>query len=342
VDFTISVIRKYLTQQRMFKNPRLLTPIEYITFRIICFGARYRLTKHYKKYLKNGIIPNNSESLIIKANFATKGNLRIKLFNSSSVDCSSDFFSKSEILDSVNGLQSQGFANVGVITDEKILSELLKLSALPCYSASDKRNKELLSNPNPQIYHRWQVSQDMVLENLAVQRLLQDNFWKFISESYLQVPTKISSIRCWHSFPHDGSEVRSPENWHLDNGDGINFMKFFILLSDVGEFSGPTSIVPLSAKHLPRKFFTGRRFSDLEVKKLLTTLKVDEIHATGKIGLVYAVDTRLLHRGTPVKTGSRFLMNWTVSSDSFGTLKNEKYKISKENPLYLNGIIASV
>ena len=339
MDFTLRITRKYLNQFRMFRYPKILNPIEYIIFSIICIGARYRLTRHHKVYLKNGYIPDNAASLIIKANFATKGNLRIKLFNASSADFSSNFFPKSELLNSVNSLKSQGFANVGILTDEKILSELQKLSTLPCYPATDKRNKELVSKPNPKLYHRWQVSQDMVFQNLGVQQLLQDNFWRFISESYLEIPAKISSIRCWHSFPHDGSEVRSPENWHLDNGDGINFMKFFILLSDVNELSGPTSIVPVSAKHLPRKFFTGRRYSDLEVKKLLSHLNVREIHATGKIGLIYAADTRLLHRGTPVKAGSRFLMNWTVSSDSFGTLKNEKYKIAKENPLRLNGII---
>ncbi len=324
----------------MFKYPKILIPIENILFRIITVRAKSKLFASYQRYLKSGIVPDNAMSLIIKANFATKGNLiSDDKFEINTLDYPSNLFTQPQLIEAVNKLEAQGFAKVGIVLNQKILSELLRLANEPCYPANEKKVKKLEDNPNPSVYHRWHVPSELVLSNLGVQQLFLDNFWKFISDSYLRRPNKISAIRCWHSFVHSGQEVLSPENWHLDNGDGINFIKFFILLSDVKDYSGPTSIVPVSSQNLPRKFFTGRRFSDIEVSKLLKQKKIGEVKATGPVGLVYVADTRLLHRGTPVERGKRFLLNWTVSSDSFGSLKNEKYKIEEANPLFNSGLI---
>ena len=54
----------------------------------------------------------------------------------------------------------------------------------------------------------------------------------------------------------------------------------------------------------------------------------------GEFGTVYAIDTRLIHRGTPVETGHRFLVNWTVNTDRFGNSGDEKYQLESNNLLH--------
>ena len=54
---------------------------------------------------------------------------------------------------------------------------------------------------------------------------------------------------------------------------------------------------------------------------------------TGKKGSLYVADTRLLHRGTPVEKGTRFILNWTVAVDNFGDAASEKYYLKPENQL---------
>ncbi len=57
---------------------------------------------------------------------------------------------------------------------------------------------------------------------------------------------------------------------------------------------------------------------------------VEILSATGLAGTVYVADTRQIHRGTPVIEGSRFILNFTVALNDFGSLKDEKYNSNYE------------
>lgn len=329
----LKTIRSYLNQDRMFKYSKILNPIELLIFKLITIGALQKLKKSYILFTETGKTPENVIDLIIKSNFASKGNINLTSESKLQYLQESRMFSSIEIKNAIEALRIYGYAQIGIIENKTILDSLNCLENLKVYRAND-RKKVLYEKPDPNLYHRWQIPPELVLENLGVQSLLLDNFWKIIAQQYLSNFAKIAAIRCWHSFAHKDPEILSPENWHLDNGDGLNFIKFFVLLSEVDKDSGPTSIIPLSSSQLPRKFFTGRRFSDQEVNKLLTKKNTNIVNAIGPVGMVYVADTRLLHRGTPVKKGSRLILNWTASTDSFGGLENEKYKIKSTNPLY--------
>lgn len=331
----LKITRVILNQSRMFKYNRLLVPIEYLVFLIISVGKKKELITKYNAYKSNGQLPNRIASLIIRANFISHGKIRKQVI--SNLDAaqpvkSSQFFDHAKLEAAIRDLTLNGYASIGTIDDPKILQGLNELKNLKVYSGSEfkrsnRKGVDLVETPDQKIDHIWYVQPETVLDNHSVQMLIGDSFWQRISNTYLGTTSRVSQLRCWHSFPHEKGEILSPENWHLDAGDGLNFIKFFVLLSDVGDKSGPTAIIPIPSEKLPRKFFTGRRYSDSEIVRLLDRTKLKEIKAMGPIGHVYCADTRLLHRGTPVEMGSRFILNWTVSVDSFGTAFGEKYPI---------------
>ena len=335
------IVRRFLNQDNLFRYNFFLAPIESFVFRIITLRAISNFKLAYNKYLKNGEVPLDIAPIIIQANFKSKGQIRRLALNykeNSFAIKESALFSLNEINFALEELTRVGFARIGMISDSNLMSELEALSIAQVYSsldfkASGRSNIDLQTSPDPSYDHIWYVQPETALENSGVQKIIIDSFWKQIADRYLSAPTRISALRCWHSFERRNGERLTPENWHLDAADGLNFIKFFVLLTDVKENSGPTSIVPIPSSQLPRKFYTGRRYTDKEVKRLLKSKNCSILNATGEKGLVYAADTRLLHRGTPVVKGHRFILNWTCSVDSFGTMQKESYKLKQDNLL---------
>jgi hypothetical protein len=336
----IKLVRYILREDQILKHHKILPYIDNFVFKIISIGAKRKIFSHYERFLAHGELPKNVEEVIILANYKTRGKIRRKIRKSNNEinsDFNSKFFSKSTLERTVKELNDFGFSYIGSIQSDEIFSELEKLKNMPVFSRklNLKREKNVteITIPDPSLDHIWSVQPEKVLENSGFQKLVLDGFWKQVADSYLGAPTKISALRCWYSFPHSNKFDLTPENWHLDAGDGLNFIKFFLLLSDVEELSGPTSVIPVPSNILPKKFYTGRRYSDSEINNLMLKNNVKEIKATGKAGTIYVIDTRLIHRGTPVSNGSRFLVNWMASVDQFGSISRENYKLKPDNPL---------
>jgi hypothetical protein len=340
-------VRRFLNQEKLFRYNWFLAPLEILFFYFLSLGAKSRFKKAYSKFQTSCEVPDNIASIIILANFRTKGAIRkISQQNVSNkpINQGSELFLKNEIELALSNLKQYGFSNVGILRDRDLLTTLDSLSNSKVYSSLDfkssgRSNINLVSSPDPNYDHIWYVEPETALENIALQKIILDPFWKIIADTYLGASSKISALRCWHSYEHRNGERLTPENWHLDAADGLNFIKFFVLLTDVDENSGPTSVVPIPSTDLPRRFYTGRRYTDKEVENLLNSKKLKVLNATGQKGLIYVADTRLLHRGTPVLKGHRFLLNWTCSLDSFGTVKNEKYNLKHDNLLKIKKIL---
>lgn len=342
--------RKLLNQERVFKFNFLLAPVEHLMFRIITLNSVDQFKLAYKEYRESGFVPKDIAPIIIKANFKTKGSIRnhtvVNKFRTSPPP-STSIFSEKEITNALEELQRNGFGKLGVIQDSSLMSELSLLETAPVFSGkkfktSGRREVELRKSPDIASDHIWYVQPETALENVALQKVISDPFWKYISDNYLGSQTHLTAIRCWHSFPPQEKEFLSPENWHLDAADGVNFIKFFLLLTDVDMKSGPTAIVPIPSTNLPRKFYTGRRYTNHEVNKLLSRNKRNVLNATGSKGLIYVADTRLLHKGTPVVEGHRFILNWVASVDSFGTVQSERYRLKENNLLKNRGDLLDI
>ena len=329
----LKLVRFFLRQDLILKHSIVLPIVDNLVFKFISIGSKRKIVQAYSEYKRGGHVPKNISSLIILANYRTKAKIRAQINKDISrvpIKLESNIFQEKTLEVALQDLNKYGFANFGKIKDDQILFELEKLRYYDVITRAGIKS----DFPDSNISHIWYVSPEQVLENLGIQKLILDGFWKQIADSYLNSAAKITAIRCWHSFPQPKEKNLGAENWHLDAGDGLNFIKFFVLLTDVEKTTGPTALIPISAPNLPRKFYTGRRFSDREINQLLKKYGTQEIMALGEFGSVYAIDTRLIHRGTPVEKGHRFLMNWTVSVDKFGGSGTEIYKVNSENLLF--------
>jgi hypothetical protein len=122
-----------------------------------------------------------------------------------------------------------------------------------------------------------------------------------IVESYIGVKPSIDNIDLWYSFP-TSEKPKEAENFHRDT-DSPKFLKLFIYLTDVDQYSGPHSYI--KATHKSNKFIANKRFIEEEIYE--TFGHESDIKFTGKAGSNFIVDTYGIHRGLQPKTKKRIL-----------------------------------
>jgi len=105
------------------------------------------------------------------------------------------------------------------------------------------------------------------------------------------------------------------QQFHYDM-DRLFFLKFFVYLTDVDADNGPHVYVVSSHRRKPERLREDRRFSDAEVAAAYPAERIRQI--TGKRGTVFAADTRGLHKGEPVRSGERLVLQVEYALNRFG------------------------
>jgi hypothetical protein len=119
--------------------------------------------------------------------------------------------------------------------------------------------------------------------------------------SYLGMVPVLHSIDLWYSCHRAEAPIRS-QRWHLDSGDTTQ-VKVWIHCSDVGEPSGPLTVIDATTSHqiadrLGYDFGDGHRVDDRDLEQLAgpTVTRLE-----GPVGTVHFVDTsRCFHMGSRV------------------------------------------
>jgi len=327
-----------LLNKDLIVNGKLTPKIFHLLFAIQSVGSRSKILELYNSYLRKTLSLDHRSLArsIAHANYSTSGQIGNLLGKNQTNQNPkleinpSKFYDFSNHKRILSDLRLQGYSEIMNISESSLFSSLNKLNDEPVYSSLEwksDRYKDLKfhDRPNPNQDFIWYVSPKSVLKNEGFQELIMDPFWKNIADDYLNGDAKVFAIRCWHSFPKKNAEYSTPENWHTDAGDGFNFIKFFVALTDIDTVNGPTQIVPISRDNLKKRFFVNRRFSEKEITKYMEKQRVTPISAAVKRGVIYVADTRQIHRGMPVVRGHRFLFNFTVAIDDFGSLSGEGY-----------------
>jgi hypothetical protein len=318
--------------RKLNPSSRVYRLIDYIFTFLLSFGATKKLRKAYLNYLNGGISSKNAADLIINSNFRTKGRLRNVLTDkaNSNLDLTT-FDSLPQILPQFDTafvaqeLLRTGFTKLPVKLPIEFIDQLysfaLSTKVKPTKYASDQ---SLQVSPNPDIDHIWDVPFEDVVSSKYFQLLLQDQQLMKVAAVYLNSNPVVIGGRLYWSIKGKSKEFLTPENWHVDAGDGLKFVKVFVALTDVSIQSGPTGFIEGTCKTLPRKYFSGRRFHENEIEK---DFSGRIINATGPVGTVYMVDTRGLHRGTPVESGVRLLAHFLYGTDFFGSPRPTTYSL---------------
>ena len=129
------------------------------------------------------------------------------------------------------------------------------------------------------------------------------------------INSKILSINASYfiSLPVKTSEQEKFENaqyFHWDN-DFRKFLKLYIYLTDVDDFSGPHVYVEGSHKYKKFKHSLPRLYSDEDINNSYSRVK----KFYGKKGSFFLTDSYGLHKGEKPKSSARILLNIHFGSD---------------------------
>ena len=154
----------------------------------------------------------------------------------------------------------------------------------------------------------------------AIQNLALNIDTLRIAASYFNCKCVIDSVDVWWSFPSLGNPFEA-ENFHRDK-DSSQFLKWFVYLTDVDDFSGPHEYAPSS---LDSEIHTkGGRYLDEEVYKFFKTKRF-----LGLKGTNFLENTFGLHRGHKPQKKERLLFQ--VRYSIHGSTFRYKQTINKKD-----------
>lgn len=122
---------------------------------------------------------------------------------------------------------------------------------------------------------------------------------------YFGTSFKLDWIWCWWSIPTD--KPLGPQLFHRDY-ESMNFVKFFVYLTDVNEKNGPHQII--SGSHNDDFFYKRERFDDDEIKKKYKK-KINTI--CGDAGTNFLANTFSIHKGKFPKEKKRLVLVYLFS-----------------------------
>jgi hypothetical protein len=158
------------------------------------------------------------------------------------------------------------------------------------------------------------LDQAWVLSQHLTQALMLDPGAYQIAGEYLRVDPVLSLADSWFSFPVEKISPAGAQNWHWDC-DRVRWLKVFVYLTDVDEASGPHAFVQGSHTNL-RMGSESSRYSNAQIFEKYQ--ESDEKIFTAPRGTVIFEDTRGLHRGTPLITGHRLVLQVEYAVDHYG------------------------
>jgi Phytanoyl-CoA dioxygenase (PhyH) len=144
-----------------------------------------------------------------------------------------------------------------------------------------------------------------------------------IAQRFLGAPPVHTQVNAWwsvrHSEEHEHASVAA-QKFHQDR-DYIKFVKVFIYLTDVGEANGPHQFIAGSntdyAQVSGQKYRSSKRREDAE---LLAKYGRERLRVfTAPRGTVLFEDTSGFHKGTPVASGHRMLLQLEYVSTLYGS-----------------------
>ena len=218
-----------------------------------------------------------------------------------------------------------GYLTLPPLDKEKCDSIVKQLKTIP-FRARNKSGIMIGLHYNAGESNIYEVmNQKIIFEIPEIQELSNDpNLLKIVEEHLGAKPIQ-TQANCWFSVKYSNKELSdSAQMFHQDH-TYRNFVKLFLYLNDVTKENGCHVYVPNSVKKgvEPPKSRASLRVSDDYIKENYPEIKYIE----GEKGTMTLVDTRGWHKGNPVKTGHRLLiqLEWTDNITHLATGKQIKY-----------------
>jgi hypothetical protein len=210
------------------------------------------------------------------------------------------------------------------LNSEKLLNIRNSIFRIPILNPSSNQ----LVMPQELLVHQkhqqltYQVNSQQLLHCHEVQELLLDESILFLVQEYLGCTPILCSVLAWFSFPGSDSNLssyhqalsRAAQQFHFDM-DQIRFIKIFLYLSDVTDKNGPFVYVTGSHEHKMNNFRDGR-YEDSEIINFYGSHSLQAIE--GSAGTIFAADTCGFHKGTPLQSSHRLILQIVYGVSLFG------------------------
>tara|TARA_Y200000002_G_scaffold271729_1_gene226242 strand:+ start:21811 stop:22875 length:1065 start_codon:yes stop_codon:yes gene_type:complete len=154
----------------------------------------------------------------------------------------------------------------------------------------------------------WNQNQSILWTNTTVQKLVTNESLLFLVHNYFKTTPILHSINFWASYP---GQRETTQIYHQD-WDDLKLLKVFIYLNDVTSENGPHYYMKnslreiIECKKTPKGHQGGKRVDD----NFFKNYKDKEWEICGKAGTMVVEDTNGFHRGSSVKEGQRYILQF--------------------------------
>jgi len=222
-------------------------------------------------------------------------------------------------------LEKDGIAPLGNYLTKETCEELEYWArTTPAVPKPDRLGlaKSLIPNPeNPEAEGYYFSEQDLVNNN-HIQRLMTDPKLLSLAQNYLGCEPILSIVAMWWScagkFSGDAARALA-QMYHFDL-DRPKWLKIFFYLTDVEEKNGPHVFVQKTHRtgFIPKKLLDRgyARLTDEEVSQYFS--KNEQLNILGKRGSTFAEITRGLHKGLIPKEKYRLVLQLEFCNSLFG------------------------
>ena len=167
---------------------------------------------------------------------------------------------------------------------------------------------------------RYDFRADDVINLPDVQGLMADPSLLWVAQSYLRTtPVADVTTMWWHTSFSNQPDEEAAQLYHFDM-DRIQWLKFFIYLTDVDADNGPHCFIKGSHRTdgIPSALLTKgyARLQDQEVFQYFS--RDAEVRFLAPKGTVIAEDTRGLHKGLELHNDDRLMLQLQFSNSLFG------------------------
>ena len=221
----------------------------------------------------------------------------IEIFFSSKKKLTNNYISAKHVKDLKNDGITFFEKEIDNINFDKIYSDLSSENKL--YSAYEDNNFYFKQNKNN--YKMGYINTEKLLKNEEILKLINHEYIIDVLENYFKVDFIFDNIWSWWSFKHEDQPL-GPQNFHRDY-NSLNFLKLFLYLSDVDDYSGPHVFVKKS--HHRDVFNKIDRYDDMDVEKEFQKRNIKNNREKNKI---FLANTFCLHKGMPPLKKDRLLL----------------------------------
>lgn len=232
---------------------------------------------------------------------------------------------------------NNGYYKFDKLLDKNFLSKIKEFSEnTNCIFYDDNgHKKKTFFNKYDSIFHssKYSFEEEDIYNFKEINSIINDNSIIKICKNYFRSKVFFSQASMWWSPVRNSKNTiktelanKSAQFYHFDL-DRIKWLKFFIYLTDIDEYSGPHEYV--SKTHL--RFSKNQKILKKGYERIDNDLIIKNYDSNrinkilGPSGTIFVGDTSCFHRGSPPIDAHRLLLVLEFSNSLFGA----KYNIIK-------------